>query len=127
MSDQDVKNIVTALETLRRRAMIEQDMDYLERIYSSDLTYSHSDGKSDGKISYLQGMRRSVWIYKSLQSEDDHVRILGDCAVFNGLIEMDVIIRGEPMILNSRYISVWRNGDLGWQMIAWQSTRYSKV
>ncbi|VVN79460.1 nuclear transport factor 2 family protein [Pseudomonas fluorescens] len=126
MPEQDAGKIVTALEMLRRRAMIEPDMEFLERIYSSDLTYSHSDGKSDSKGSYLQGMREGVWIYKSLQSEQEQVRIFGDCAVINGLIEMDVIIRGEALILNSRYISVWRNGDSGWQMIAWQSTRYSK-
>jgi ketosteroid isomerase-like protein len=127
MSDQDVKSIIKALEARRRSAMIEQDMDFLERIYSSDLTYSHSDGKSDSKGSYLEGMRKGVWFYKSLQSEQEQIRILGDCAIFNGLIEMDVIIRGEPLILNSRYISVWRSGDSGWQMVAWQSTRYSKI
>ncbi|MNN94831.1 hypothetical protein D3C81_2135320 [compost metagenome] len=53
------------------------------------------------------------------------MRRVGDCIVMNGLIDMDVVIRGEPMLLNSRYISVWKSGNNGWQMIAWQSTRYS--
>jgi hypothetical protein len=127
MSEQRVKQHIEALETRRRQAMIDHDMEFLEGIYPDDLTYSHSDGKSDSKSSYLQGMRAGIWIYRSFASWQEHIRMVGACAVITGLIDMDVIIRGEPMLLNSRYISVWREGDAGWQMIAWQSTRYSKV
>ncbi|MFC6338669.1 hypothetical protein [Pseudomonas karstica] len=45
--------------------------------------------------------------------------------MINGLIDMQVVIRGVPMLLNSRYISVWKSGDNGWQIMAWQSTRYT--
>jgi hypothetical protein len=51
--------------------------------------------------------------------------MVGGCAVMTGLIAMDVVIRDEPKLLSSRYISVWREGDAGWQMMAWQSTRYA--
>ncbi|MNC67693.1 hypothetical protein D3C75_1182090 [compost metagenome] len=100
-------------------------MDFLESIYTRDLTYSHSDGKSDSKASYLQGMQAGIWIYRDFKSREEQMRRVGDCIVMNGLIDMDVVIRGEPMLLNSRYISVWKSGNNGWQMIAWQSTRYS--
>lgn len=127
MTVQRTKQHIQALEALRRQAMIDGDMDFLEGIYTSDLTYSHSDGKSDSKSSYLQGMRAGTWRYLRFDSRQEHFRRIGECAVVTGLIDMDVIIRGEPMLLNSRYISVWREGDAGWQMIAWQSTRYSTV
>ncbi|MNS49812.1 hypothetical protein D3C72_824410 [compost metagenome] len=125
MLEPQVKQHIEALEARRRQAMIDLDMDFLEGIYTDDLTYSHSDGKSDSKKGYLQGMRAGIWIYRSFESRQEHIRRVGACAVITGLIDMDVIIRGEPMLLNSRYISVWREGDAGWQMMAWQSTRYS--
>ncbi|MHC8366890.1 nuclear transport factor 2 family protein [Pseudomonas sp. ZT5P21] len=127
MLEQHVKQHIEVLEARRRQAMIDWDMDFLEGIYTSDLTYSHSDGKSDCKSGYLQGMRAGIWIYRSFESQQEHIRVLGTCAVITGLIDMDVIIRGEPMLLSSRYISIWKEGDAGWQMMAWQSTRYSKV
>ncbi|VVN91426.1 nuclear transport factor 2 family protein [Pseudomonas fluorescens] len=127
MSDQLAIQHIQALEARRRRAMMDQDMKFLESIYSDDLSYSHSDGKSDSKSSYLQGMRAGIWIYRHLESQQEVFRIEGDCAVITGLIDMDVIIRDEPVLLNSRYISVWRKSDAGWQMIAWQSTRYSTL
>jgi len=126
MPEQRIKQHIETLEARRRQAMIDGDMAFLESVYTDDLTYSHSDGKSDSKRSYLQGMREGVWNYQRLESRQEHIRRVGECAVVTGLIDMDVIIRGEPMLLNSRYISVWREGNAGWQMIAWQSTRYSK-
>lgn len=125
MSEQRVEQQIQTLELRRRQAMVEGDMDFLESIYTRDLTYSHSDGKSDSKSSYLQGMREGIWRYRGFTSCDEQMRRAGDCVVVTGLIDMDVVIRGEPMLLNSRYISVWKTGNNGWQMIAWQSTRYT--
>ncbi|MGH8375502.1 MAG: nuclear transport factor 2 family protein [Pseudomonas sp.] len=124
MSEQLLEQQIRALEERRRQAMIDRDMDFLESIYTRDLTYSHSDGKSDSKASYLQGMQAGIWVYRGFESREEQMRRVGDCVVMNGLIDMDVVIRGEPMLLNSRYISVWKAGNNGWQMIAWQSTRY---
>ena len=125
MSEQRVEQQIQTLELRRRQAMVEGDMDFLESIYTRDLTYSHSDGKSDSKSSYLQGMREGVWRYRGFTSHDEQMRRVGECVVVTGLIDMDVVIRGEPMVLNSRYISVWMAGNNGWQMIAWQSTRHT--
>lgn len=125
MSEQRVEQQIQTLELRRRQAMVEGDMDFLESIYTRDLTYSHSDGKSDSKSSYLQGMREGVWRYRGFTSRDEQMRRVGECVVVTGLIDMDVVIRGEPMVLNSRYISVWKAGNNGWQMIAWQSTRHT--
>lgn len=125
MPEQLFEQQIRALEDRRRQAMIDRDMDFLESIYTRDLTYSHSDGKSDSKSSYLKGMRAGTWFYRGFESREEQMRRVGDCVVINGLIDMDVVIRGEPMLLNSRYISVWKAGNNGWQMIAWQSTRYS--
>ncbi|MDI3250056.1 MULTISPECIES: nuclear transport factor 2 family protein [unclassified Pseudomonas] len=125
MSEQRVEQQIQTLELRRRQAMVEGDMDFLESIYTRDLTYSHSDGKSDSKSSYLQGMREGVWRYRGFTSHDEQMRRVGECVVVTGLIDMDVVIRGEPMVLNSRYISVWKAGNNSWQMIAWQSTRHT--
>ena len=125
MSEQRVEQQIQTLELRRRQAMVEGDMDFLESIYTRDLTYSHSDGKSDSKSSYLQGMREGVWRYRGFTSHDEQMRRVGECVVVTGLIDMDVVICGEPMVLNSRYISVWKAGNNGWQMIAWQSTRHT--
>ena len=127
MSEQHVIQHLAQLEVRRRQAMIDGDMAFLENLYTDDLTYSHSDGQSDSKSSYLQGMRAGIWNYRGFESRQEQIRRVGECAVVTGLIDMDVIIRGEPMLLNSRYISVWREAETGWQMMAWQSTRYSKV
>ena len=125
MVERQLREQIQALEQRRRQAMVERDMDFLESVYTEDLTYSHSDGESDSKSSYLQGMRAGIWCYRHFDSHQERIRMVGGCAVMTGLIAMDVVIRDEPKLLSSRYISVWREGDAGWQMMAWQSTRYA--
>jgi hypothetical protein len=37
-------------------------------------------------------------------------------------VRIDILVEGQPKIMNSRYTDVWVKGAKGWQMVAWQST-----
>ena len=110
------------LEDRRYRAMCEADAATLEKLLADSLVYTHSYGGSDGKGSYLAGIRSKKWIYRKVERPKENIAVYGDCAVITGQVRIDILADGIPKTLNSAYTDVWVKGPQGWQMVAWQST-----
>src|ERR1700712_538099 len=85
-----------AIEKRRYDAMCSADTSTLEHLLHDDLSYVHSDGTTDGKKSYLAGIRRKKWVYKTIQARDQRVTMLGDTALIRGLVRLSVAIDGVP-------------------------------
>ena len=113
---------IRRLEDQRYRAMCEGDVATLEKLLADSLVYTHSYGGSDGKASYLDGVRAKKWLYRKIERPKESIQLHGDCAVVTGHVRIELIADGKPKTLNSAYTNVWINGPQGWQMVAWQST-----
>ena len=116
------KEDIRKLEDRRYRAMCDADAKALEELLADSLVYTHSYGGSDGKSSYLDGIRSRKWQYRKIERPREDIQIHGNCAVVTGQVRIELLSDGKPKTLNSAYTNVWIKGPKGWQMVAWQST-----
>jgi len=118
----DLKDTIRELESRRFRAMIEADAAALETLLADNMVYTHSNATTDGKASYIAGVKAKKWQYRQIDRPTEEIQVHGDTAVVSGHVRIDILVDGKPKILNSRYLDVWVKGAKGWQMVAWQST-----
>jgi ketosteroid isomerase-like protein len=118
---EDVKALISELETKRFGAMCSGDHAAVEAMLADSLVYIHSSAAVDDKSSYMEGLR-AKFEYKRVQRANERIQIHGDCAVVTGEAVIDVILAGAPRTIHNRYIDVWAKSAQGWQMVAWQST-----
>lgn len=122
MSTDAIKNEILALEEKRYLAMIALDYAALETLLADSLVYTHSSAALDTKASYFQGMRDGKFVYKTSKRTGETVQVYGDTAIVTGEVRLDILSKGTPRVVQSRFIDVWHKGAKGWQMVAWQST-----
>ena len=116
------KDELRKLEDRRYRAMCDADAAALDELLADSLVYTHSYGGSDGKASYLAGIRAKKWLYRKIERPKEDIQLHGDCAVVTGQVRIELLSDGKPKTLNSAFTNVWIRGAKGWQMVAWQST-----
>jgi hypothetical protein len=101
------KEQISALEEERYRAMLAADLATLDRLLDDGLTYTHSSGVVDTKVSYLAGVRDKVWEYKSILREHERVVVRGSCALVFCRLRIDVSVRGTAKKVDSNALAVW--------------------
>ncbi len=122
MSNDAVINEIRALEEKRYKAMIELDYPGLEALLADSLVYTHSSAAVDSKASYIQGIRDKKFVYLTSKRPVENIQVYGDTAIVTGEVRLDLLSKGVPRLISSRFIDVWHKGAKGWQMVAWQST-----
>jgi ketosteroid isomerase-like protein len=118
----NVRQTIRELESRRYRAMIEADTTALEQLLADSMVYTHSNATTDGKASYIAGVKAGKWKYRRIERPVEDLQVHGDCVVVTGQVTIDILIDGQAKTLNSRYTNVWIKGAKGWQMTAWEST-----
>ena len=118
----DLKQTIRQLEDRRFRAMVEADAAALEELLADSMIYTHSSATTDGKASYIAGVRSKKWQYRKIERPVEEIQVYGDTAVVAGQVRIDIVVEGQAKNMNSRYTDVWVKGAKGWQMVAWQST-----
>ncbi len=109
----------------RSKATIDEDIPTLSQYLAEELHYSHTRGNIDTKQSYLDTIASKKIDYLSTNPRDVEVRIYGDMAVSTGLSDYDLISSGEHLTFVIRFLEVSKRvGDI-WQLVAWQSVRYT--
>jgi ketosteroid isomerase-like protein len=117
-----IRHAIRELESRRYRAMIEADTAALEQLLADGMVYTHSNATTDGKTSYIAGVRTKKWQYRKIDRPVEDIQVYGDTAVVTGQVRIDIVVEGQAKNMNSRYVDVWVKGAKGWQMVAWQST-----
>ena len=119
----DEKAVVATMEAMAK-ATIAKDVAALDKIYSNDLTYSHSSALTQNKAEVLKAFQ-GPGITESLKFSDTTIRIYGPVALFKGVTDMR---NGQPGKLNDNHLNIlWvlvkGPGPYGWQIVARQTTR----
>ena len=113
---------IAALEEARYRAMIAGDLAGLGRFLSDRLTYTHSTALTESKGEYLASVAKGVFKYRDIKISERTIREAGGAVLVTGRITIDILIDGQPKLLQSRFLNVWAEEGGDWRMIAWQST-----
>jgi len=109
----------------RIRAMVAGEENALERCFTEDLTYAHTNGALDSKATLIDKIRTGVYRYASIETGNVLVKALSEgAAIVTGTADLGVRTdTGELLKIPIRFTSVYvRDGDQ-WRMTAWQSTR----
>ena len=119
----DIKDTIKTLDGERMRAMVAGDLETLGRILADDMTYIHTSAAVDTKESMLTSIGNGSLNYHKMAARNVLVRACGDAAVVTGEADVEVTSGGNDLTFSLRFTDVYVNGDAGWQMVAWQSTR----
>ncbi len=118
----DDADVIADLEAQRYQAMLRSDEATLDELCDDELTYTHSDGARDTKVSYLRRVRDGYFDYQWLEHENYRTIVVGDCAVLVGRMTGDVVVNGSLRHLNSAGLTVWVRRANGWRLLAFQPT-----
>jgi hypothetical protein len=125
-----VKNtaLLSVEASLEKRKAVKKDFTVLEKVFSDDLVYTHSNGKQNDKTEYLQSIRDGKSVYDKIDVENINVRAYngGTAAAVNGQI---VIYQpnkpdGTPNVAHIKYVTMQiKDPKKGWQVVLWQSQK----
>ena len=114
---------VLAIQAERFRAIVDADVEALDRILATDLVYTHSHGGVDSKADFLQSLASGAVDYLELTASEPLVRVYQATAVVNGDVDLRVEAGGQQHQLSMRFTEVYVYDDKRWQLVAWQSTQ----
>ena len=110
------------LEDRRYAALIAKDWSSVDALLADEFFYNQGGGGTVTKAAFLEYMKAGDAKVKKAVREDTRIRLYGDVAVITGIAHVDVTLKGEDKLLNSRYLHVWvRRGD-SWKLVARQAT-----
>lgn len=124
-SSADQKAVISA-EKKRFDAQVSKNYTVLEQLLSDDLVYTHSNGNTDSKKSYIQSIRDGKSRYDAINVEDQKVRIYGNTAIINGVCMIKAMNNGQTINTHLKYTDVYVRKGNQWQMVAWQSIKLAK-
>jgi ketosteroid isomerase-like protein len=114
---------VIATEKQRFAAQVSRDYDALGKLLADDLVYTHSNGNTDNKQTYIQTIRDGKFRYEQIDVAEQRVRLYGDVALINGICQIKATNNGEPTNLKLKYTDAYIRRHGQWQLITWQSLR----
>lgn len=113
---------LNAADDRRAAATIAKDRAALEAMFSPDLRYVHSSGTDEDRATYIERACTGWYDYRKLTSLRREWRVIGDVALCNGDVAIDVVAKGNPKVFTSRFLQVWRREGGAWKLVALQST-----
>ena len=119
----DTREMIKALDAERMGAMVSGDLETLGRILADDLSYVHTSAAIDTKSSIMEAIGNGRLNYQKMAARNVKVRDYGDAVVVRGEADVEVTSGGNDLTFSLEFTEVYVNGDAGWQMVAWQSTR----
>lgn len=122
MGSDDVADVLAA-EDERYRAMVDGDLDALDRLCADELSYAHSSGARDTKEQYFGKVRSGYYDYHRIDHPVERVEVLGDTAVVVGRMTADLSVDGTRKTIDNLSLAVWTRTAAGWRLLAYAPTR----
>ena len=102
------------------------DIESLPAVADRATARANSSVLFEAKEQFIKGVTGGNIAYVSIvPSESDwKVRVNGNTAIVNGVAAVNVIDTGKDLKIKIRYTTIHTNRGGGWQMQAWQATRF---
>jgi len=102
-------------------AVLKSDTATLAKLVSDDLTYTHSNTKTETKQQFIDAITAPAGTPASIKFENVKTRVYGNTAVVTHV----AYFQPKTGAVNHLYIThVWAKGKGGWQMVSRQATRF---
>jgi ketosteroid isomerase-like protein len=116
---------VLAADDARLQALIDADVDALDRLFADELVFVHANGRQDDKAGFLAHTRSGHIHYRSIARGAHTVTVTGSVAILYATVNVEVTMAGEQRSSSVRYMGVWTKRAAGWQMLAIDNVRPS--
>lgn len=117
------KEVAAAVETLRK-AMLDADKKTLENIAASELTYGHSNGKTEDKAAFVAAVTNPDFDYVSIDISDISIKIVDkNLAWVRHNFNSKTTSKGTPGAINISLLMVWQKQKGQWKLVARQGFR----
>lgn len=120
----DVEAHIRALDDERMQAMLAADVDRLGQLLSDDLVYMHTTGDRDTKTSYLGKVRSAFVEYKYIERVEERTFVHGEVAYVTGRHIGLSVLEGQPRLMDSFFLAIWKVVGGRWRLCAWQATAH---
>ena len=121
-----VEQVVLKLEQQWEDALVKSDVPALERIYDDSLIYTHSNGGTDNKSTYVGKIKSGATKYQTMKRDDIKVSVYGNSAVVTCHWDVHTLAGGKQFDTDARYIHIYVKQKDGWKMVAHQATPIAK-
>jgi len=99
------------------------DTALLTKVLGDDLIYTHSNGATDTKATYVEGIRTGRLKYLVADHESMDVRLYGNMAVLTGKINVKTVNNGQETPAKLVILHVYAKRKGNWELVAHQSAR----
>ena len=118
----DINAEIRALEDRRYAATVAGDLDELGLLFADTLSYTHSNGSVDTKVSYLESLSSGRLRYRSIDRLDETITVYEQAAVVSTRVRLHITAGGADRTIDARATITWVRHDGRWRFAAWQST-----
>jgi uncharacterized protein (TIGR02246 family) len=123
MAEAETRKAIAAIAQEHYTAAMAGDLETLAEMIGDDVVYTHTDGRSEDKASYLDRVARGTYARMKTTHTADHVWVLSDdIAVVKGTTHATTTGDGGVKMdnLECSVLDVWVKRDGRWQLIAHQ-------
>ena len=118
----DEAAVAQSIETLRQ-GILQQDKAKLDQVCASQISYGHSDGRSETKEQFINGVMTRKQVQKSLAFPELKVFVVGNNAVARHIYLGESELDGKQNTTRIGALQVWQKQDGGWKLLARQGFR----
>ena len=118
----DEAAVAQSVETLRK-GQLEADRTKLEQVTAAQVSYGHSDGRTETKEQFIHGVMTRKQTVKSLDFPDLKVAVVGNAAIARHIYLSESERDGKATTTRIGALQVWQKQDSGWKLLARQGFR----
>ncbi len=113
-----IEEIVHAEEQLQQ-AMVNNDVQALERLIHDDLVFIDGEGNVQGKRDDIESHASGAVVQTAVEFVEEPVMQLhGESAIVAVKVHVQMRLQGKPLEAFCRYLRVWLFQDERWQIIS---------
>lgn len=118
----DEAAVTKNIETLRE-GILKQDKAKLDQVAASQISYGHSDGRTETKEQFINGVMTRKQTQKSLAFPELKVFVVGDTAVARHIYLGESELDGKQNTTRIGALQVWQKQGGAWKLLARQGFR----
>ena len=118
----DEAAVTQSIEALRE-GILQQDKAKLDQVCASQISYGHSDGRSETKEQFINGVMTRKQVVKSLAFPDLKLSVVGNAAIVRHIYLAESERDGKATTTRIGALQVWQKQDGTWKLLARQGFR----
>jgi len=121
-SDEDA--VAKSVEAFRV-AQIAADAKAFDALCAAELSYSHSDGRVEDKVTFITNATNGKSKFLSLEYLDPQIRVVGPAAIvrFHWMAESESVPDGKKSNTNLHILMNWQKQGGDWKLLSRASTK----